>query len=158
MADKKSEELLDPLDPRRRKYVAGRLEGKGRVQAALDAGFTPSMAEKAATKIENKDVRRAFMELARQAVPTEKLMQRLAEGLDATKVRAIVRGKKVVDKFEVPDYRERREYAWLVAKFSGQYVERSEVDLNAEVDIAEPGERIRELLERADSRSAELSK
>jgi hypothetical protein len=110
MVDKKSE-LLDALDPRRRKYVEGRLEGKGRPQAALDAGFTPSMAEKAAIKIENKDVRRAFMELARQAVPTEKIMQRLREGLDATKVRAIVRGKKVVDRFEVPDYRERREYA-----------------------------------------------
>ena len=86
MADKKSKELLDALDPRRRKYVEGRLEGKGRPQAALDAGFTPSMAEKAATKIENRDVRRAFQELARQAVPTELIMQRLLEGVSATKI------------------------------------------------------------------------
>jgi phage terminase small subunit len=149
--DKKAE-LLDALDMRERRYVESRLAGKNKMQAALEAGYTESMAAKAQDKIESKDVRRAFQELARDAVPTAKIMQRLAEGLDAVRIKPVIRGKTVIDTIEEPDWRERREYVELVTKFSGRYVEKSEIDISGEVNIGDPDERIRELLERADSR------
>ena len=153
MEDKKSE-LLDALEIRERKYIEGRLAGLSKMQAALDAGYTESMAAKAGDKIESKDVRRAFQELARAAVPTEKIMERLREGLDAIKLKPVVRNNKVIDTIEEPDYRERREYMELAARYGGRYIERNELDLSGEVNVGDPDERIRELLARADSRRA----
>jgi hypothetical protein len=153
MEDKKSE-VLDALDIRERKYIEGRLAGLSKMQAALDAGYTESMAAKAGDKIESKDVRRAFQELARAAVPTEKIMERLREGLDAVKLKPVVRNNKVIDTIEEPDYRERREYMELAARYGGRYIERSELGLDGEVNVGDPDERIRELLSRADSRRA----
>jgi hypothetical protein len=152
--EKTKAELLDALDMRERKYIEGRLSGLSKMQAALDAGYTESMAAKAGDKIENKDVRRAFQELAREAVPTEKIMQRLAEGLDAVRQKPVVRDKKIIGTIEEPDYRERREYMELASRYGGRYIERSELDLSGEVNVGDPDERIRELLARADSRSA----
>jgi len=45
-------ELLDTLEIRERKYIEGRLSGKSKMQAALDAGYTESMAAKAGDKID----------------------------------------------------------------------------------------------------------
>jgi hypothetical protein len=53
-------ELLDELDVRERKYIAGRLAGLSKMQAGLEAGYTESMAANAGDKIENKDVRRGI--------------------------------------------------------------------------------------------------
>jgi phage terminase small subunit len=147
-------DLLDELDMRERRYIEGRLAGKSKTQAALDAGYTESMAAKAGDKIESKDVRRAFQELARQAVPTEKIMQRLAEGLDAVRLKPVVRDKKIIGTVEEPDYRERREYMELASRYGGRYIDRSEIDLSGEVNVGDPEQRIRELLDRADSRRA----
>jgi hypothetical protein len=150
-------ELLDSLDMRERKYIEGRLSGLSKTQAALDAGYTESMAANAAVKIESKDVRRAFQELAREAVPSEKIMQRLAEGLDAVRVKPVVREKKIIGTVEEPDYRERREYMELASRYGGRYIDRSEIDLSGEVNVGDPDERIREILSRADSRSTPVS-
>ena len=157
MEEEQKSDLLDALEIRERKYIEGRLSGKSKMQAALDAGYTESMAAKAGDKIENKDVRRAFQDLAREAIPAEKIMERLREGLDAVKVKAVVRNNKVIDTIEEPDYRERREYMELAARYGGRYVDRSELGLDGEVNIADPDERIRELLTRADSRRAPVS-
>jgi hypothetical protein len=151
--EKTKAELLDALDMRERKYIEGRLSGLSKMQSALEAGYTESMAAKAGDKIENKDVRRAFQELAREAVPTEKIMQRLAEGLDAVRLKPVVRDKKIIGTVEEPDYRERREYMELASRYGGRYIERSELDLSGDLNLGDPDERIRELLDRANSRS-----
>jgi hypothetical protein len=153
-ASRKRSEILDALDIRERLYVIARLGGKTKKEAALEAGYSESMAENALAKIESKEVRLAFQHMARQAVPVEKILVRLSEGLDASRVRPVISGKEVIDTIEEPDYRERREYLVLAAKFGGYYVEKSEVDLNGEINVRTPRERILELLERAASRGA----
>jgi len=156
MGDKANQkaEVLDALDIRERKYIEGRLSGLSKMQAALDAGYTESMAAKAGDKIENSDVRRAFRELARAAVPADLIMERLREGMNAVRLKPVVRDKKVIDTIEEPDFRERREYMALAARYGGHYVERNEIDLSGEVNVGDPDERIRELLDRADTRRA----
>ena len=60
MEEEQKSDLLDALEIRERKYIEGRLSGKSKMQAALDAGYTESMAANATVKIESRDVRRAF--------------------------------------------------------------------------------------------------
>ena len=150
-------ELLDTLEIRERKYIEGRLSGKSKMQAALDAGYTESMAAKAGDKIENKDVRRAFQDLAREAIPAEKIMERLREGLDAVKVKAVVRNNKVIDTIEEPDYRERREYMELAARYGGRYVDRSELGIEGEINSGDSEQRILDVLSRQNSSSTPVS-
>jgi len=149
----KKSEILDCLDIRERKYIEGRLAGKSKKAAGLEAGFSESMASSAVAKIESKDVRRAFQELARAAVPAAKIALRLQEGMDAIRIKPVVSGKDVIAKIEEPDYRERREHLVLAAKFGGHYVDKSELDVTEETNVS-PSERIRQLLERALERSS----
>lgn len=137
----KAKDSLRSLDIRKQKYVAGRLSGKSKKASALEAGYSESMAENAAAKIESKDVRRAFQELARKAVPAQKIVQRLREGLDATWVHQD--GKR--GEVEEPYYRERREYLVLAAKLGGYYTEKREIEAEVKTD-AETRERVRDLL------------
>jgi hypothetical protein len=90
--------------------------------------------------------------LARAAVPAEAIVERLREGMKAVRIKPVVRNNKLVDTIEEPDYRERREYMALAARYGGHYVERNEIDLSGELNVGDPEQRIRELLERADSR------
>ena len=62
---------LEDLPPRKLAYIQGRLDGKSKKQAALDAGFSENMAKHAADKIETKDVREAFARLVREMVPPQ---------------------------------------------------------------------------------------
>jgi|SRR5208283_2773119 len=75
---------LDQLDPRRRLYVQRLREGKTKTAATRDAGFSEAMARSARRSIENANVKAAFREFMRIAVSPEKLVRRIAEGLDAT--------------------------------------------------------------------------
>ncbi len=152
----KKSEILDGLKMRERRYVEGLVSGKSKKRAALDAGYSESMAAKATAKIEGREVRRAFQELARASVPAEKIVQRLQEGMDAVRSKPVVSGNKVIETIEEPDYRERREYLTLAAKFGGHFVDKSELEVSGGVDVS-PNERIRELLRRADSRRATVS-
>jgi len=129
---------------RRKKYVAGRLSGKSKKASALAAGFSESMAENASAKIETGDVRRAFQQLARRAVPAEKIVERLQEGLDATWITRQGRGRKAT-RIEEPYFRERREYLMLAAQFAGYYTPKQviEADIN---EINARREHLRELL------------
>ena len=68
---------LENLPPRKLAYVQGRLDGKSKKQAALDAGFSETMANHAADKIETRDVREAFARLVREMVPPEQLAKAL---------------------------------------------------------------------------------
>jgi hypothetical protein len=62
---------LEKLPPRKVAYVQGRLEGKSKKQAALAAGFSETMANDAADKIETPDVREAFAQLVREMIPPQ---------------------------------------------------------------------------------------
>jgi phage terminase small subunit len=125
------------LDMRKQKYVAGRLEGKSKKDSAMDAGYSPAMARNAAAKIESLDVRRSFQELARKAVPTEKILKRLAEGLDATWIHQDNKKGTVAEAY----FRERREYLILAAKLGGYYIEKRDVAAEVRIDETELADR-----------------
>lgn len=146
-AAKGKSDPLRSLDIRKQRYVAGRLEGKSKKSAALEAGYSQSMAENAAAKIETKQVRQAFQSLARKAIPAEKIVERLKEGLDATWVHQDNKRGTIAE----PYYRERREYVILAAKLGGYYVEKKDIDAEIKVDDAEATarrERVELLLDR----------
>lgn len=128
MAGKKKSEILDDLKPRERKYVEGRVSGKSKKQAALAAGYSESMANSAVAKIETPNVRAAFQRAVRAAIPESKIVGRLSEGLDAEHSRPVISGKEVIDTITEPDYRERREYLSLAAKFGGYHIDKHIVE------------------------------
>lgn len=103
-----------PLRPKQKKYLEGRSQGMTKEQAKRFAQYADSTST---ASIENSSVKAAFARIVRRAIPAHKLAQRIAEGLDATKVLVI---EKCIE--ETPDYRERREYAKLAAEWAG-YVE-----------------------------------
>ncbi|HKH99707.1 MAG TPA: hypothetical protein VJ999_11415 [Candidatus Sulfotelmatobacter sp.] len=145
---------LRSLDIRKQKYVAGRLSGKSKKASAIEAGYSESMAENAAAKIESKDVRRAFQQLTRKAVPAAKIVKRLREGLDATWVHQD--GKR--GEVEEPYYRERREYLILAAKLGGYYIEKRDIEAELKIDDKERSaqrQRILDLLDRVTTAKVE---
>ncbi len=126
---RKTSDALAGLNLRQRKYVAGIVDGKTKKQAALEAGYSVSAAENAAAIIEGTDVRAAFEELIRPHVDTNKIAQRLAEGLDATVTKFFLHKGKIIDTCEVVDYTRRREYVALAAKLLGLHVEKQKVEI-----------------------------
>jgi len=108
-------EPLENLSPRKRAYIQGRIEGKSKRQAALEAGFSESMANHATDKIETRDVREAFTRLVRKMVPSEQIAKTIAEGMAATETKFFAHEGVVQDKREVIDWSERRQYAELAA-------------------------------------------
>ena len=113
--------VLEKLPPRKQKYVAGVIEGKSRRRAALDAGYSDAVARHPAERIETADVREAFQVLMRRVAPAEKIVQRIAEGLDAVEVRTAVSEGKITDSKEFTDYEQRRKYAELAAELGGYH-------------------------------------
>jgi len=112
-------EPLENLSPRKRAYIQGRIEGKSKRQAALDAGFSESMANHATDKIETRDVREAFTRLVREMVPAEQIAKTIAEGMAATETKFFAHEGIVQDHREVPAWSERRQYAELAAAYGG---------------------------------------
>ena len=112
---------LENLPPCKVAYVRGRLEGKSKKQAALDAGFSETMANHAADKIETRDVREAFARLVREMVPPEQIARIIAEGMAATETKFFSHEGVVQDEREVPAWSERRQYAELAAEYGGYH-------------------------------------
>jgi hypothetical protein len=121
-AECKSALQLEKLPPRKLAYIQGRLDGKSKKRAALDAGFSPNMAKHAADKIETKDVRAAFARLIRETVPPELIAKAIADGLSATETKFFSHEGTVQDKREVPAWSERRQYAELAAEYGGYHL------------------------------------
>ena len=111
----RGEKLTADLSPRKQRYVEGRLAGKNKRQAALDAGFSESMASHASTKVETRDVRAVLARVVREAVPPEQIAKTLAEGMAATEIRFVSNEGEVTER-EVPDFSERRQAAALAAE------------------------------------------
>ena len=112
---------LENLPPRKLAYVQGRLDGKSKKQAALDAGYSQTMAEHAADKIETKDVRDAFARLVREMVPPELIAKTIADGIAATETKFFSHEGVVQDQRQVPAWSERRQYVELAAEYGGYH-------------------------------------
>ena len=87
-------------DKRERTFVAGVAAGKSLRQAATDAGYAPSTAEKKAYKILRAPRVQSFLtEVLEQAgVTAKKIVQPIVDALQATKT---VRVKTALGKYEV---------------------------------------------------------
>jgi hypothetical protein len=118
---RKVAEQLQNLPPRKVAYVQGRIVGKSKKQAALDAGFSETMANHAADKIETPDVREVFAQLVREMIPPEQIAKTIADGMAATETKFFSHEGVVQDEREVPAWSERRQYAELAAEYGGYH-------------------------------------
>jgi hypothetical protein len=104
-----------PINARQRKYLEARVEGLTKTDAKRAAGYAESTQPSA---IENSSLKAAFTRLACKALPPEHLVNRLKEGVDATKTIPLGEGATT----DVVDFKERREYLKMAAEYCG-YVE-----------------------------------
>lgn len=125
-ATSKKKSALDGLDPKRRKYVLNRASGMKKTPAALDAGFTHSMARAAVAKVETPAVHAAFRELVQNALPPQMLVIKLAEGIDAEK--STISGEMV------PDFKVRHDYLKTAAEW-GDYVPREQAAVTVPIQV-----------------------
>lgn len=107
-----------------------RAKGKSKLQAAKAADFSDSMARVAGAKIETADVRRAFQALIRQTIPSEKIAERLAEGLDAMETEFAKEKGMITDERDVIAWSERREYLKLATEYGGYFVPKAEIEIS----------------------------
>jgi hypothetical protein len=119
---------IEALDPRRQKYLAGRLDGKSKLQAGKDAGFTEGVSRNAAANIENSALLEAMQAALLEVAPVDRLAQKIGEGLDAMETRVIshVLGSKkdateevVVEERSYIAWDSRREYIKLALECHG---------------------------------------
>lgn len=107
-------------------YVAGRIKGKSPRKAALIAKYSESMADNAKTKIEKRPhIQAALTDFARKLrkkIPAAKVIQRIAEGLDAKETKFFQKDGVVIESRDVVAWGERRAYAELAAEFGAYHV------------------------------------
>jgi hypothetical protein len=111
---------LKALSLRKRLYLKSRADGKTKFQSALDAGYAESVAKTAKEHIETPDVRTAFAALIQAVIPSEKIVARIAEGLDAMETKCYAFQGMVFDQVDMVAWTERREYAKMAAEY-GEY-------------------------------------
>jgi hypothetical protein len=70
-------------------YVDGIAAGRTKKQAAIAAGYSESSANNAAAIIERAAVK-AFQGLIQQTIPVKKIIERMAEGLNAMETKCFV--------------------------------------------------------------------
>jgi hypothetical protein len=97
-------------------YSQYRLEGKSMREAALKAGFTTSVANKAGERLEPPHTTRIRQALEHAGVTTNHLANVIKDGLSAVKV---VTSPTEPDR-EVTDYGERRQYTKLALEAMGE--------------------------------------
>jgi hypothetical protein len=114
-------EITAELPPKKQRYLGGRVAGKSKRQAALEAGYSEAMADHPG-KIETKDVRHAFAALMRETVPPERIAKAISEGLDAMETKFFSSEGEVKDSRDVIAWSERRQYAELAASWGGYHV------------------------------------
>ncbi|MBH0198759.1 MAG: hypothetical protein HP497_04960 [Nitrospira sp.] len=94
------------LDDRERRFVQGIVEGKSMTQAAKDAGYAKSTAEKKASVILNRPLVQSMLTRALEGLglTMEGIVRPIADGLKATRS-AIITGK-IIDS-QIPDHQVR---------------------------------------------------
>lgn len=136
---------LTKLKPRQRKYVERRIQGQTKQDAALEAGYSKSVAQTGARDVEESEaVQNAFRLLVRKAIKPEKVVERLAEGLDAIETRTFtnVMGSKQkgTDRIEITEkdyiaWTERRKYLELACEYGGYVDPKLKVDHTGDVTV-----------------------
>ena len=106
------------------KFTSGVLEGKTMRQAALDAGYSESMARKPGQHLV-PNMRKFFRQALEHHAPIGKLTKRLAEGLDAEETKFFQHEGRVVDQRNVIAWSERRQAAETIARLAGFEPDRS---------------------------------
>jgi phage terminase small subunit len=115
---KSTQAKLDALSPRKKKYAAGRLSGKSKAQAALEAGFSPAMAN-TPSKIETPDVTDAMRSLLDEMIPLEHLALRIKEGTNAMKTEFAKHNGKIKDEVDTIDHAQRHNFVKLALSIKG---------------------------------------
>lgn len=111
-----------PISKRKLKYIKAVANGATKKAAALQVGYSESVAENAKSHIETPDVRAVFAELVREQIPAKKIVARIKEGLDAKETKFFQFEGEVTDQRDVIAWTERRHYAALAAEFGGYHV------------------------------------
>ena len=118
------------LTHRQQKFVQGKLAGKSSRKAALEAGYSPSVADKANELInESPTVKAALTDLLESAGVTDRLLaQRIREGLDAMETKLAISGGKITAQRRFVDWSQRREMVELVLRLKGYLVNKHHVN------------------------------
>ena len=110
------------LSVRQRLYIQGLARGLTKKQACLNAGYSETTA-RVPSLIETPTVREAFARLIRRYIPAHKIIERIAEGLDATETKFFQKDGIVTDQVTVVDWPTRLAYCKVAAEYGG-YVDR----------------------------------
>jgi hypothetical protein len=121
--------------PKRRRFVQGLIDGKSMRRAALDADYTESMAKNASHRILPGAIGE-FQAVLSRKIPQSKLVQRIAEGLDARKTKFASFEGDFTDKRSMVDFEVRRRYVELAAKLMGYLKEKVEISTGQDAPIA----------------------
>jgi hypothetical protein len=130
----KSRKKSESKAPKRRRFVAGLIDGKSMRKAAIDAGYTQSMANDAGRKI-MPGAQDEFRDLLGRSIPDDVLIQRISEGLDAKESKIAQYEGKFTDTKNLVAWGERRRYAELIAKLRGYLVERVEIGSSEDTPV-----------------------
>jgi phage terminase small subunit len=131
----KGRKKADSLSPRKAQFVKGVVAGKSARQAALDAGYSQSVANDPGRKLFNQsDIQSVLGEHIRKIIPAERIAQRMSEGLDAMETVFAKFEGRISDKTEVVSWSERRQYAELAAKMGG-YMPKDTPDLVVPIQV-----------------------
>lgn len=153
----KTSDRIPQVSEKQAKYVAGLAELKTKKQAALDAGYSESVARAASASIEGPGVRELFQTIARCWIDPELLGKRIAEGLNANETKFFQYAGVVTEQIDVVSWSERRQYAELAARFAGYHVDKQEVEvkhgLSPEIASKELDELLASIAARADKQS-----
>lgn len=122
----KSRKNVSPKAAKRRRFVEGLIDGKSMRKAALDAGYTPAMADKAGEKI-FPAAQKEFREQLDRAIPNAVLIKRIAEGLNAKETRLAQFEGEYTDTRHLTNWSERRRYVELATKLKGYLVDKVEL-------------------------------
>lgn len=110
----------EQLTPRKAKFIKGVVAGKSARKAALDAGYSQSVANDPGRKLFNQAAIQAVLgEHIRKVIPAERIAQRMSEGLDAMETVFAKFEGRITDHAEVVSWSERRQYAELAARMGG---------------------------------------
>jgi len=116
------------------------VENGGNVtKAMIDAGYSPNTAN-TPQKLTESD---GWQELMDKYLPDEKIIQKVDEGLEATRVISAVKGTSAnggtTDFIDVPDYAVRHKYVETSLKIKGKLIEPTDepIKVNVTIDIGE---------------------
>jgi len=112
---------LTDLVPKKRAYLRARMSNKGKSKrnAALEAGYSEATARIAGQAIETPDVKAIMRDMIQARIGHEKIVDRLAEGLDAEKTEFFTKDGVVTDTRNTIAWSERRAYLELAAEYGG---------------------------------------